>query len=305
MDFDSQPDLLTAHFEYVGRATTGPGIVTAENLKLGRRTSLLQLTLWQGGLSPEAPFLTPSSRRIVLAYATYTSLAAAKGLSVPTGYEITPAAALPSPPDVTALMRQGADEDWREEAASGAPGQLSLERWQFYVPRGEPSEPGVLSMWIRLRSGENITQKALPFALDSFPHTIHSYIVAPELRKQLKPPNHASAKTTTTGPSSDDDSTPILTLLSALVSGENGAVKPGTEFWTPTLVMNCEIKKKLPHEGVEWLHARVTGKQIKDGRADMEMVLRDIEGALVAQAQQVYMIVSSENNTKQGSKASL
>ncbi|KAL7940227.1 thioesterase family protein [Trichoderma barbatum] len=295
----NQPDMLTAHVEYLDRASPGPGIVTIEPLKLGRRISLLQLTLWQDSLSTQAPYTTPSSRRVVLVSAIYTNLAAATGLSIPTGYEITPAAALPPHPDAKAFEKQAADENWREEPPSGAPGLTSVERWQFYMPRGEPREPGVLDMWIRLRNGEKITQKGLPFALDSFPHTIHSCIVAPELRELMKPPKYGETKSTkpTTGHSGDSTHTPTM---------ENkGAKKPRAEFWFPTVVMNYEIKKKLPDEGVEWLHARISGKQIKDGRADMDYVIRDIDGDLVAQAQQVYMIVSAERNRKGRDKASL
>jgi acyl-CoA thioesterase FadM len=81
--------------------------------------------------------------------------------------------------------------------------------------------------------------------------------------------------------------------------------KPGLQFWFPTVVMNLEVKKALPQEGVEWLHVRITGKQIQHGRADMDFVVRDVEGEMVAQAQHVFMIVSAERNKKTRVKAAL
>lgn len=79
-------------------------------------------------------------------------------------------------------------------------------------------------------------------------------------------------------------------------------------LWFPTVVMNPEVKTALPAEGVEWLAVRVTSKQIKDGRFDLDILVRDVDGELVALSHHVAMIVSVERNTKKrvvSSKAAL
>lgn len=71
-----QTDTFTAHIEYPNRTTAGPAIVAIEDVKLGRQLSTLHLTLWQDGLLPEAPWISPSpvSRRTVVAYTPHTQI---------------------------------------------------------------------------------------------------------------------------------------------------------------------------------------------------------------------------------------
>lgn len=166
-----QPDTLTAHFEYPSRTSPGPAIVKIEDVKIrSGQLSTLHLTLWQGGLTEEAPWTTAASRRIILAYTTHTNLRTFTGITLPTGFEGTPAAENPPLPDFGAL-KKGQDGAW-EESKLPKPARAaarSLQNWNFYVPRQGPLVPGVLDMWTRLSSGERITQSALPYVVDSFP----------------------------------------------------------------------------------------------------------------------------------------
>lgn len=67
-------------------------------------------------------------------------------------------------------------------------------------------------------------------------------------------------------------------------------------FWYPTLLLNLEIKKALPPEGVEWLFSRVRAKQIKNGRMDLEVLVFDTVGNMVALSHHVALIVGAERN---------
>lgn len=74
------------------------------------------------------------------------------------------------------------------------------------------------------------------------------------------------------------------------------------------MAMTLEVKKALPEEGVEWLNTRITAKQMKDGRFDLEVIVRDVDGQLVALSNQVALISTMEKNTrkkKSSDKASL
>ncbi|EOD47631.1 putative thioesterase family protein [Neofusicoccum parvum UCRNP2] len=83
--------------------------------------------------------------------------------------------------------------------------------------------------------------------------------------------------------------------------------KNAAPFWYPTLLLNLDIKKSLPEEGTEWLFARVRAKKIKNGRQDLEVVIHDASGDIVALSHHVGLVLSAERNmakrrTKEGSK---
>lgn len=67
-------------------------------------------------------------------------------------------------------------------------------------------------------------------------------------------------------------------------------------MWFPTVALNLDVKKTLLEEGVEWLAVRVTSKQVKDGRYDLDISIRDAEGELVALSHQIAMILTMERN---------
>ncbi|KAI2618394.1 thioesterase family protein [Hypoxylon sp. NC1633] len=276
----NQPDTLTAHFEFPGRTAAGPAIITIDDVKLSRQLSTVHITLWGGGLVIHAPWTTPSvSRRVVLAYATNINFGTFSGISMPTGFESTPAAALPPLPDFATLKakdKDGAGEEVKMPRAA-AQVQRSLQNWKFYESREGALTPGVLDMWIRTAGGERIGQGALAYVVDSFPFNLHTFIAAQE--------EPADARKGEQREKSQERAT----------------------MWFPTVVMNLEVKTVLPEEGVEWLAVRITSKQVKDGKFDLEVVVRDTEGEMVALSHHVAMTVSLERNTgeKGSSKSAL
>lgn len=73
--------------------------------------------------------------------------------------------------------------------------------------------------------------------------------------------------------------------------------KNSAPFWYPTLLLNLDVKKSLPEEGVEWLFVRVRAKKIKNGRQDLEVVIQDASGHVVALSHHVALVLSAERNT--------
>jgi acyl-CoA thioesterase len=67
-------------------------------------------------------------------------------------------------------------------------------------------------------------------------------------------------------------------------------------LWYPTLLLNLDVKKALPPEGVKWLAVRVQMKKIKNGRTDLEVHVYDAEGDLVALSHHVGFILSASRN---------
>ncbi|KAH4206112.1 hypothetical protein HBI95_124290 [Parastagonospora nodorum] len=74
-------------------------------------------------------------------------------------------------------------------------------------------------------------------------------------------------------------------------------------FWYPTLLLNLDIKKALPKEGVKWLQIRVEMKKIKNGRMDLEVFVHDAEGDLVALSHHVGFVLDASRNTAARTKS--
>ncbi|KAL5121891.1 hypothetical protein ACEQ8H_000106 [Pleosporales sp. CAS-2024a] len=74
-------------------------------------------------------------------------------------------------------------------------------------------------------------------------------------------------------------------------------------FWYPTLLLNLDIKKSLPKEGVKWLQIRVEMKKAKNGRMDLEVFVHDAEGDLVALSHHVGLVLDASRNTAARTKA--
>ncbi|KAG6010397.1 hypothetical protein E4U21_006961 [Claviceps maximensis] len=272
-----QTDTFTAHFEYVHKTAPGPAIVVIDEVKVGRQVSTLHLTLWQGKdevvLLDQAPwFVASSSRRKVLAYTTHVDLATFKGLSFPTGYALTAAAALPAVPDFNLLKKIGTDGVWRKNILpTNNHGTISSpENWLIFVPSGGALTPGVCDVWISATVGQTITQATLPYLVDTLPFDFLAFFTAPRYFDPVDSDELARWKEARSG------------------------------LWFPTVLLNLEIKKLLPSQGVEWLNMSITAKEIRNGRLDIEFMVRDLAGELVALSSQVAMILSMKRNTGVG-----
>ncbi|KAG5977040.1 hypothetical protein E4U55_007092 [Claviceps digitariae] len=270
-----QPDTFTAHFEYVHKTAPGPGIVVIDEVKVGRQVSTLHLTLWQSEeeVLDQAPwFVSSSSRRKVLAYTTHVDLAASKGLSLPTGYSETAAAAMPAVPNFNLLTKAGTDGFWRRDVlpANSPIKRGSPENWRIFIPSSGALTPGVCDVWISATADQTITQATLPYIVDTIPFDFLAFVTAPGYFDPLDADELAKRRKARSG------------------------------LWFPTVLLNLEVKKLLPSQGVEWLNMRITAKQIKNGRMDIELMVRDLAGELVALSSQVAMIMSMERNMGNG-----
>ncbi|KAI2611898.1 thioesterase-like superfamily-domain-containing protein [Hypoxylon sp. NC1633] len=67
-------------------------------------------------------------------------------------------------------------------------------------------------------------------------------------------------------------------------------------FWFPTVVLNLDIKKALPRQGIEWLFVRVQVKNLRNGRMDFEVIILDEAGDIVALSHHVVLVVGMERN---------
>ncbi|KAK6218708.1 hypothetical protein LQW54_002631 [Pestalotiopsis sp. IQ-011] len=157
----NQPDCISLHADFVQRTSAGPAVVRVEDLKLGRQTSTVRLTLVQEG------------RNEVLAVLTHASIARESGLTLPTAWRLDPA---PPPADLDKLAVHGMDGTWAE-CKSLRPDfrKASLNVNMYTVKPTGRVDRGVVEQWIKLRSGEHFTNASLGFLSDMFPLMVESY----------------------------------------------------------------------------------------------------------------------------------
>ena len=285
-----QADIITAHFEFVSRTEVGPAVIVVDEVKLGRRLSTIHVSLYQGSLTlDQAPFLTsrsdvtrdmPASRKEVVAYFNCGSLEVEKGLTLPTEHDFADTKRVPKPPrpDLAALSR-GQDPTWAQLEIPEKLGGLerrALHNMEYYFPRAGQQQKSVVDAWLRLAEpGARFDNASLGYVADSWPYVVEAY---------------RGAGGAVAGGVGDGE-------------GRNAvAVRQDDVFWFPTVVMNMDVKKALPTRGIEWLSMRVEARQIRNGRLDLEVVLLDEAGELVAICHHVNLILGGERNLKKRTK---
>jgi hypothetical protein len=252
----NQPHTLTIHLEFPRRTEIGPATFTVKDVKLGRQTSTIHVTLSQDG------------RDEVLAYITQSNIAQETGVSFDTGWAPNPA---PYPHLDLAGLKDGTDPFWAEQTTIPFPAfRKATNRVRFFFPRAGQKLRSLGDHWLLFRNGERFTQHSLGFVADMFPQIVEAFT-------QASDPYHVTDAFT-------------------------GEKKPLARFWYPTVVLNLDIKKALPEEGVEWLFVRNRSKMIKNGRLDIEVVILDQWGELVALSHHVTLVLGVERNMAERSR---
>lgn len=261
----NQPHTLTMHMEFLRRTEIGLATFTVKDAKLGRTTSTIHVTLSQG------------DREEVVAYITNSNLNKESGVSFETAWALEP----PAPKaDLKALARGGGDATWLEQKSMPfAAFRKASQHIKFYFPRNGQALNSLADQWMCFNNGEKFTNESLGFVCDMFPQIIESY------RLGSDPYTVADAQQ----PSKEQQ--------------EEDAKRQGfSAFWYPTLLLNLDVKKALPEGGVEFLFVRTRAKQIKNGRYDLEIIIMDEEGEVVALSHHVCMVLSAERNLAKRTK---
>ncbi|KAI4093230.1 MAG: hypothetical protein LQ344_003057 [Seirophora lacunosa] len=255
----NQPHTITLHLTFLRRTSVGPAHLCVRDVKLGKRTSTVHISLAQAS---DASTAEPS----VVGYLTQSNLCREQGLSLPTKWSLHP----PPPPRPSfqslELGTANANKHWTLSPPLHPRFRKAANRVRFYLPRHGQLEPGMADEWIRFaHPGARFTQESLGFVADQFPQIVEIY------------------------PDADADV--------ARGSPDGGKKEPN---WYPTVVLNLDVKKCLPAEGAEWLFVRVRAKKIENGRMDLEVVVLDEGGALVAVSNHVCLILGAERNMARG-----
>ena len=71
------------------------------------------------------------------------------------------------------------------------------------------------------------------------------------------------------------------------------------------MLLNLDFKKSIPDEGLEWLFVRVAAKQIKNGRMDLDVIIMDADGEIIALSHHVALVVGSDRNIAERKSAKI
>ncbi|OJD14054.1 hypothetical protein AJ78_05560 [Emergomyces pasteurianus Ep9510] len=267
---------ITLHLTFLRRTDAGAATFVVQDTKLGSRTSTLHITLSQH--DPDG-----AVRDEVAGYITVSNFDMEDGPTMNTGYELCPKPAPGSKPDrrvdLAKLAREGRDCDWTRFHISFSSMRKASHHVEFYTPgytkpatgseaARQKGPSGIVEQWVRFKPYGKVsrwTDSTLGYLVDMFPMMLERFDAKPW---------DANAAAAAAAKSKNKMST----------------------YWYPTVLLNMEFKKKLPAEGVEWLYSRVQTKVLKDGRMDLDLVVLDEQGEVVAVSNHVALIVSAQRN---------
>ncbi|GAB7337684.1 hypothetical protein MBLNU457_g2973t1 [Dothideomycetes sp. NU457] len=273
----NQPDTTTLHLTFIRRTAVGPAEFTVTDTKLGRGTSTIHITLRQ------------NNSDLVVGYLTHTNLLTASGVSFSTSWALSP----PTPNVSLSALAGGKDEHWAlRKAMPFASFRRASNHLAFHFPRKGQADASIADQWIRFRNpAQRFTNTSLGYVVDMFPQVMEVMPTWPHDQYSV------ATEEAQEGMSADAISREEKKSSSA-------------QWWYPTVLLNLDVKKKLPDEGLEWLFVRTRPKVVKDGRFDLEVIVMDEAGEVVALSHHVCMILSAGRNLagrgeKKGTKSKM
>lgn len=308
----SQARPIAMQMNFLRRTAVGPVTLTVQDSKLGLRTSTIHVTLSQadgggsGGGSKSGANKEKTAR--VVGYITMSDPVSEVGHSYPSSWQLRPPRAPePGPPKVVItlddvkLAPQDNTNDAEDSAATTSEKnppkwrQTGPTKWSkfrtvekqciTFSPTNEYKSAGALDQWARLRTVSSTTGKkehgrwtndTLGFLSDWLPVGLEEI--------GIKALESAQSKSSLSSSSSS----------SSASASKKPEVPP---FWFPTVALNVDFKKSLPAEGVEWIYSRVVIKSVQNGRMDIEAILMDEQGDIVALCSHVGLVVDIARNT--------
>ncbi|KAF3089174.1 hypothetical protein TWF569_007254 [Orbilia oligospora] len=202
--------------------------------------------------------LLQEGMKCVNAYVTMTNIDNESGPTLNTFWE-KPDPGLVGRKQLDKLLTPEGVEGWYEHPKPFADFREVSKRTRFFSAK-KPT-PGVVSNWGTFTNqSDSITNEAIALIADLFVGVVEQM-------------------------DSDGGDDPKQQFQSA-------------KFWYPTLSFTLDVKKSLPKDGVKWVFSKVHSQQVKNGRWDLQVVMLDEDGELLATSTQVALMVDASRNTK-------
>ncbi|KAE8348030.1 thioesterase-like superfamily-domain-containing protein [Aspergillus coremiiformis] len=267
--YDAPATPISIQLSFLRRTTAGPAVLTVQDMKLGARTSTIHVSLCQ-----------PSEKKVkqgelevkVAGYITVSPPTAEVGFTFNTEWSSQSAAQGSGPNgsvNLTALGQTGRDGKWVRLKPSFPKFRRATRQVEVYGPDPGLGKPKVIQQWSRFRPGGDPearwTNEAVAFLADVFPLALSAF---DQMALAASTPSQESTEQT-------------------------------SRFWYPTVTLNVDFKKRLPAQGAEWLYSQVHTKVVRDGRTDLDVVILDEQGDVVASSTQVGLMLSASRNVGQ------
>ncbi|KAG5301421.1 hypothetical protein I7I48_01420 [Histoplasma ohiense] len=255
----SQPMPISMQLTFIRRSSIGSALLTVRDVKLGLRTSTIHVTLSQ----LDSSTLPVKQIDRVTGYITISDPISEVGVSTPCSWKLYPPPPDSKPPQLS-NGRPVQNSPWKKTIMKEPDFRRASNNSEFW----EPVDPcldkqrGISDQWGRLRP------QGPKGGLGRWTNEALAYLV---------------------------DIFPVaLEMIESATVDEMGSPPP---FWFPTIALNVDFKKFLPKDGVEWLYSRIITKSVRNGRIDIEVIVMDEGGDIVALATQVGLVLGSNRNT--------
>lgn len=156
----NQPHTIALHVEFLRRTQAGPAIFTIQDVKLGRQTTTVHVSLQQEG------------REEIVAYVTNSNMTEGDGFSYDTEYK-------PSPPILSvdlSKLEQGTDPTWK--LATNMPHakfRKAMNQIHFHFPQNGRAAVNISDQWVCFSDGSNFTDSSIGFIADMFPQIAEGF----------------------------------------------------------------------------------------------------------------------------------
>jgi len=134
-----QPHTLALGLNFLRRTEVGEAIFTVTDVKLGRQTSVVHITLSQ------------NDREEVVGYVTQTNLDKEEGRSFDTKWALDQ----PPPPVNVEELKQGEDKHWYEiDGLPNSSFRKASQQLGFCFPRRGQKLPGAIDEWVHFKTSD-------------------------------------------------------------------------------------------------------------------------------------------------------
>ncbi|KAI9370489.1 thioesterase-like superfamily-domain-containing protein [Aspergillus egyptiacus] len=260
---------ISMHLSFLRRTAAGPALLRVQDSKLGKRTSSVHVELLQ---SKDPHKSTAASGEDgmevkVAGYITVSPASAEVGVSSKTAWELYPKPAegglAGGKVDLQRLAGSGEDGAWKKLEPAFSEFRKATTQVELFGVDRAARKNGIVDQWARLQPEGSVTRwsnEAVVFLADMFPMALDG-----------------------------------LDTMADGGSKRDGGF-PSAKYWFPTVTLSIDFKKRLPGDGEEWLYSRIVTKEVRDGRTDLDVVILDEKGEIVALSTQVGLVVSASRN---------
>ncbi|KAF2854551.1 hypothetical protein T440DRAFT_464704 [Plenodomus tracheiphilus IPT5] len=153
----NQPHTIALHVEFLRRTQVGLATFMIDNVKLGRQTSVVHVSMEQDG------------QQEVVAYVTNSNIDDEAGFTFDTQYKMSP----PVSPVDLAKLEQDSDPVWmRQHEMPFASFRKATTKVHFHFPRKGHPAPTIADEWLCWSDGSNFTNTSIGFVADMFPQLV-------------------------------------------------------------------------------------------------------------------------------------